>query len=289
MFGYVMANRAALTQQQQDRFRGFYCGLCHQLHARHGLRGQVTLSFEMAFVLMTLSALYEAQETCAQERCLVRPYKKHAYILNEFSDYAADLNLALAYHKCMDDWLDERKLVARGAAGLLQGGYRRALERWPDKCRAIEARLAQLRDLEQRREGGVDAPANCFGALLGELFVYRDDPWAEPLRAMGEYLGRFVYVLDAYDDLEKDQRRGAYNPLRELCAGEGFEQSVQDWLTMLIGRCTQAFEVLPIIQDAAILRNVLYAGVWTKYYAICRRRAGGEDKSGRGSRKGEKP
>ena len=166
---------------------------------------------------------------------------------NEFTAYAADMNIALAYHKLMDDWADERNLLRRAGAEAYKRGYRRVEARWGEKCAAIEAGVRDLGQIDKRREMDVDAPAKCFGRLLGELFVYRRDEWEAPLRAMGEYLGRFIFVMDAYDDLAADEKRGAYNPLTAL-EGEGFEQTVENALTMLIGRCTQAFEVLPLCQ-----------------------------------------
>ena len=171
----------------------------------------------------------------------------------------------------MDDWADERNLLRRAGAEALKRGYRRVEARWGEKCAAIEAGVRDLGQIEKRREMDVDAPAKCFGRLLGELFVYRRDEWEAPLRAMGEYLGRFIYVMDAYDDLAADEKRGAYNPLTAL-EGEGFEQTVESALTMLIGRCTQAFEVLPLVKDVEILRSVLYSGVWAKYVSVRKKR-----------------
>lgn len=274
MFGYVMANREALSEKESERFQALYCGLCRALRHRHGLRGQMTLSFDMTFLLTVLNSLYEPPESAGTERCALRPRRRHGYVATEFSDYAADMNVALAYHKRLDDWADDRNLLRRTEAGLLRRSYSRVEALYPDKCAAIAGGIRSLGDIEKRREPDIDAPANCFGALLGELFVARDDHWAATLRAMGAALGRFIYVMDAYDDLEEDRRRGAYNPLVAL-EGEGFEEIVRESLTMLIAECTARFETLPLVEDVEILRNILYSGVWTKYFAIHKRRKGG--------------
>ena len=271
MFGYVTVDPKVLTPPQRARFQGCYCGLCRCLRREYGLKGQMTLSFDMTFLLLTLSSLYEPEEQSGEERCAPHPRKKHPWMENEFTAYAADMNIALAYHKLMDDWADERDLLRRAGAEALKRGYRRVEARWGEKCAAIEAGVRDLGQIEKRREMDVDAPAKCFGRLLGELFVYRRDEWEAPLRAMGEYLGRFIYVMDAYDDLAADEKRGAYNPLTAL-EGEGFEQTVESALTMLIGRCTQAFEVLPLVKDVEILRSVLYSGVWAKYVSVRKKR-----------------
>ena len=285
MFGYVTVNPEALTQAQRDRFQAFYCGLCRCLRREYGLKGQLTLSFDMTFLLITLSSLYEPEEQSGVERCAPHPRKKHTWVENEFTAYAADMNLALAYHKLMDDWADERNLLRRAGAEVLKRGYRRVEERWGEKCAAIEKGVRDLGAIEKRREMDIDTPANCFGELLGELFVYRHDQWEATLRTMGAYLGRFIYVMDAYDDLAADEKHGAYNPLIAL-KGEDFENTVENALTMLIGRCTQAFEVLPLVKDVEILRSVLYSGVWAKYVSVRRKRgeASGETEERKGER-----
>lgn len=267
MFGYVMANRDKLTPEEERRFRACYCGLCRALRLRHGLRGQMTLSFDMTFLLMVLESLYEPEEICGEERCYPHPNRKHPYIESEIVRYAADMNVALAYHKLMDDWADERRLVKRAQAALLKRQYAQVEKAYPQKCAAIEACIRELSAIERRREMDIDAPANCFGRLLGELFVYKKDIWEDVLRPMGEALGRFVYVMDAYDDLPEDEKKGNYNPIQAL-KGDNFEEICRQALVLLIAQCTEEFEKLPLVQDVGILRNILYSGVWTKYESI---------------------
>ena len=97
---------------------------------------------------------------------------------------------------------------------------------------------------------------------MGELFVTGQDPWAETLRNMGYHLGRFVYLMDAVCDLERDRQRGSYNPLAAL----DIEPADQEMaLAVIMGQATAAFEKLPLEQDLHLLRNVLYSGVWQKY------------------------
>ena len=163
MFGYVTVDPKVLTPEQRARFQACYCGLCRCLRREYGLKGQLTLSFDMTFLLLTLSSLYEPAETGGEERCAPHPRKKHPWMENEFTAYAADMNIALAYHKLMDDWADERNLLRRAGAEALKRGYRRVEARWGEKCAAIEAGVRNLGQIEKRREMDVDAPAKCFG------------------------------------------------------------------------------------------------------------------------------
>ena len=114
---------------------------------------------------------------------------------------------------------------------------------------------------------------------MAELFAYRQDMWEQPLRRMGFYLGKFIYLLDAYDDLEDDAESGSFNPLlpvraRMQAGGSDFDAYVRALLTMLMASCTRAFEALPIVENIDILRNILYAGVWTKFEEIYAKRTG---------------
>ena len=100
---------------------------------------------------------------------------------------------------------------------------------------------------------------------MAELFDYRQDHWSPELRSIGFHLGKFIYLLDAYDDLEHDQRKGAYNPLKALSQQPGYEEEMKEIFELLLAQCAQSFERLPCVEDADLLRNILYSGVWLKY------------------------
>ena len=192
------------------------------------------------------------------------------------------MNILLAYQNCLDDWRDERRLISRAEAAVLAGCYREAAQRWPEKSRAIEQSLAELAGLERAGETDPDAGAKCFGRLMGELFVYypEDTVWGPRLRRFGEELGEFIYIMDAVLDLAGDREHGRYNPLAVYAEGKTDEE-LHSMLTMLIGECAAVFELLPIVQDADIMRNIIYSGVWTRYNAEMARRHGKKgDKAG---------
>lgn len=273
MFGYVITNIKTLSDEQRSRFRSLYCGLCRTLKERYGNAGRMTLSYDMTFVALTLSALYEPEEQTGFERCAAHPLKRHAYAVDPILEYAADLNLMLAYHKCADNWQDERNPAFLAAMRVLDGAYRAASANWPEKARAIEDWMDGVRKIEQSGASEIDPPMNLTGRMMGELFVYRDDYWSDELRRMGDALGRFIYFMDAYDDLPKDVRRGKFNPLRSMMDAPDFEELCKGALTMMMADCADAFERLPVVQDADLIRNIIYSGVWAKYLYIQERRA----------------
>ncbi len=283
MFGYVTVNRDRLTPAEWERYSGFYCGLCRTLRSRFGLGGGLTLSNDSTFLLILLSSLYEPHETNETHRCPIHPMKARACVqAGEASEYVADMNLALAYHTCEDHWRDDRKLPAAAEMRLIREGYERVKKLRPEKCAALKRSLDALAELENARCGDADLAAARMGELLGDVFVWKpDDPWAEGLRAVGDGLGRFIYLMDACEDLASDRRKGHYNPLSALGAKAEDSAFLRGILSTAIARCTDAFERLPLEQDLGILRNILYSGVWSRYAQMTAKGAkasGGKEK-----------
>lgn len=261
MFGYISADPARLREEDFRRYRGCYCGLCRALKAQCGGACRLTLSYDMTFLILLLSSLYEPEEAQGVSRCAVHPVKAHEWWENEVTRYGAYMNAALAYENCLDDWRDERRLTSFLQARLFSRAAREAAGRYPRPCEAMTRQLSRITALERER-AGVDTLAGAFGELMAELFVLREDRWAPLLRRFGMALGRFIYVMDAVCDLERDRRRKQFNPLLALDAPP---EHFRAHLTMLIADAAEAFERLPLVQDEALLRNILYQGVWLRY------------------------
>jgi len=262
MFGYVRAAADTLTQEEKERYRAAYCGLCRTLGKRHGLSARFGLTYDMTFLLLFLSSLYEPKETQGTCRCVAHPWRSDTYCINEITEYAADMTVALVYHKCLDDWKDEHKLVRRGYASLLSKAYHRVKAQWLEQVSAIEHGMNQLAKIETDPKSGPDNAANCFGIMLGELFCYRNDHWQSSLYQFGLGLGRFVYTMDAVIDREEDRKKNNYNPV--LILGRTPEE-MREPLMSQIGQAAEAFERLPMLQDAQLIRNIIYSGVWLSY------------------------
>ncbi len=273
MFGYVTIAPDALPKERYDRYRAFYCGLCRTLRQRHGGLSRITLSYDLTFLYILLNSLYEPQETLGLEHCAVHPVAGSQFIISEAAAYCADMNIALSYHKCMDNWQDDRSLLGRGEAALLAKSYERVKTLYPEKCRTIEECLAEISQLEKAGDESLDGAANLTAQMLGAIYRYKEhDYWAATLAQMGQGLGRFIYLMDAYDDLPGDLRKKRYNPLAAHHQREDYETFARECLTMLIAECTEAFETLPVVQDADLLRNILYNGCWLRYHALQKRR-----------------
>ncbi|MBQ5977386.1 MAG: hypothetical protein IJL51_04545 [Oscillospiraceae bacterium] len=264
MFGYLTAQTELLTPEQLARYRACYCGLCRSLKDRHGQLGRLTLNYDMCFLVLLLDSLDEPELRQGEEPCIAHPRTARAWQRTENSDYAADLTVALAYNKCLDDWHDDASPLALAETAALRRSYRKVQALWPRQCEAIEQGLRALSELEKNGEADPDAAAACFGALMAELFVRREDRWAPQLRSLGGALGRFIYILDACMDLDKDALLGRYNPLRRRY-GMNNAAAFRDILKMLLGDAVRAFDALPLVQDAGLMQNILCAGLWAAF------------------------
>ena len=272
MFGYVTINKNELKVRDYNRYRTFYCGLCYCLKKKYGIVGQSILSYDLTFLDILINALYEDPLIDIKKSCLVHPGRRHEMVFNEITDYVADISVILSYYKAVDDLEDNRSLRGKTVSKALSKAFNRAASAYPDKARTVRDCVGKLGFYEKSREYDVDKVAGVTGKMLAAIFPYRDDEWKDEMEKVGFYLGKFIYLMDAYEDLEDDLKHKRYNVWRPVMNRNDFEAYVENTLTLMMGDCAKAFEKLPIIQDVDILRNIIYSGVWTKYAAMQNKR-----------------
>ena len=272
MFGYVIINKGDMKFKEFDIYHSYYCGLCQMLKKQYGFTGQLTLTYDMTFAVMLLSSLYEPEVSEDVVNCVAHPFEKHQTRQTIYTEYGADMNVLLSYYKCMDDWADEKKLTRFTYAKLLKKGYHRAYNKYPEKARRIENLLRELSREENKQSADIDRMAGIFGRIMSEVLAPKADEWEESLRNMGFYLGKFIYLLDAYDDVEEDIKNKNYNPFSEQYIIKGFDEQVRRILIMMMAQTCREFEKLPIIKYTDILRNILYSGVWCRFEVIHKKR-----------------
>lgn len=294
MFGIALARLDSLSDAEKERYQALYCGLCLAIKRRYGNIGRAALSYDLAFLEMLYNSLYEPCEETGQMRCMARPKNPVPYAISQFSDYCADLSVALAYHKCLDDIADDdsapKRLLGMAAEGALRRAYRTVRKRIAEHCEIISSTMDTIRAIEADPESKPDEAANAFGDMLGFLVecvpnAYPDF-WSTELRAFGKSLGNFIYLMDAAVDFAQDAKSGAYNPFVRLAlqakedAGENAAsnasapgvalrnpdpQMMRDICAAPISRAAASFERLPLVQDDNLMRSVIYSGVWQKF------------------------
>ncbi len=295
MFGYVTVWHKGLSPAAKECYQGFYCGLCRTLRARYGLTGQLALSYDMTFAALLLSALYDPPAKTGTGRCAAHPLKARPRTDNPYVGYAADMTALLAHYNFLDNWQDDGSHASRLLAGRLARYLPDLKNRWPRQCRAVQTQLAALGALEKAQSADLDALCNAFGALLGAVLCPQEDVWAPVLTRMGRALGGFIYLMDAYDDLERDAKSGSFNALAALAKGlpaPAFEARCKALLEQQMALCAEAFALLPIVKDTPegeLLYNTLYTGVWGRYTlrSAARQRRSGKTTKGKEATPGE--
>lgn len=255
-----------------DRYRGYYCGLCRAIGKRCGSVCRLALSYEMTFLALVQTALYEPETKSEMHRCGLHPVHKRLMLSNEAIDYCADLSALISYYDLRDGWEDERRVDRLAESALLKNAARKADERLPRQKAAVEKYVAALHEIENRNDQNLDAAANLTGEMLAELYVMREDIYAKDLRELGFYLGKFIYLCDCYEDIERDIKKKSYNPLIARSTNETFAADCEQMLSDMMARAALAFERLPLLEDAEIMRNILYSGIWLRFEHASERR-----------------
>lgn len=268
MFGYVTANKDELKIKDWKKYRSFYCGLCHSLKDTAGAKGRMTVSYDMTFLTLLLDDLYDCKKEEGESRCVVRPVRKHAFVKSEASLYAAKMNLLLCYDNLLDDWRDEKNAFAVVAAAGLRNTRMKIATEYPRQAKAIEQYLEQLHACEEKKETNPDVAAGFTGEMLAEVFCWKEDEWQRDLRGLGFYLGKFIYLMDAFEDMERDRKKGTYNPFLLYHDDVKNADRAEECLNMMAAGAAECFERLPLVENAEILRNILYAGIWGKFEKV---------------------
>jgi len=272
MFGYVVVNKPELKIKDYEKYQQYYCGLCQSLKKTHGKKSQFTLNNDLTFVGILLTGLYEPKETIKKIRCPLHPIHPKLVRSNNYLDYASDITIILTYYKLDDDIQDENSLKSKVFKSILDKEFQRVKNKYPDKVARILKQLNEITHLEKQNNDDLDLISGCFGRVMGEIMIYQDDIFKDDLYNMGFYLGKFIYLIDAFEDIEEDIKKNNYNLLKNKFKNDDFQDYCYNILEMMISKSSFYFEKLPIIENADILKNIIYSGIWTKFELIKKKR-----------------
>ncbi len=268
MFGYIHANQQELTEENIVTYRAYYCGLCRCLKELCGKKGRLLLNYDMTFLVIMLSGLYELDNSHESYICPRHPAEKQNVWINEATRYAAKMSVLLSYYNFEDDWKDDKSLIKKMAADSLAVFHREVVKEYPRQAKAVRDYLKGLEEAEKNNEKNVDIVSGLTGQMLSEIFDWKQDEWSSELRCFGFYMGKFIYLMDAYEDEPQDSKKGIYNILSFIREDGDYETYCRLLLTSMMSECAKSFERMPIIRHADICRNVLYSGVWTRYELV---------------------
>lgn len=267
MFGYVRAVPAALSQEDRRRYEGIYCGLCRTLGERYGWTARMTLNYDFVFLALLL-APPEEEGDFACMACPAKPWvKKPCWRMGEALALAADESVILTWWKLRDEVRDSglfRRLASRGACLLLRRHYRRAAALRPAFDALVRDCLEELHGIEREGLPSLDRPADTFARIL-QGAAAQLEPAARG-SAIGQILyhvGRWIYLTDAFDDLEEDRARGNYNPLLLRYGPQAREEqeALRETLHASLGLADTAYALLDWGAWESLLGHILRTGL----------------------------
>lgn len=270
MFGFIRPVKSELRVREADRFQQVYCGLCHAIRARYGRFYTLFLSYDMTFyALVTGSDQADTPPPC-RKRCDAHPLTRRPCAApDDALARAADVSVLLTYHKFRDSLADE-KGAKRALAWLLcrlgRRGYNRARERLPAADREIIAALDDLQQLERERCDSMDRAADASARMTAAVVPRTGDDRERVLRQMFYHVGRWVYLLDAAQDVAEDLAQDNYNPvvlryglktpeLKEI------REPLERTLERSLADICMAYDLLDIGRDADLVRNIIFLGM----------------------------
>ena len=265
MFGYVRAVPSVLSPEDARRYEAAYCGLCRILGERYGWSARLILNYDFVFLAILLARGGEGISTCI---CPARPWrKKPCWTLDEALSAAADESVILTWWKIQDSIRDggpSRRLAARTASLPLGRHYRQAAERRPDFDRTVRDCLEELHRMEEENLPSLDRPADTFARILQSAAVDTEPAArARGTRQILYHVGRWIYLADAWDDLEEDRRSGAYNPIlaRYGEEAEGHKDDLRETMRVSLGLANTALDLLDWGEWEDLLRHILGTGL----------------------------
>ena len=266
MLGYITPDKPELKVKEYELYSAYYCGICKAIKRRHGELPRMVLSYDSVLLAMVLSSLGDHWPPARLERCLVHPVKKKNILYDDPAiDYAADMLVILASYKFRDDWKDERK--ALGGLGSLAFSHlhKKITGMHPETCAIIEESMQELARLEKENCQSMDEAAEPFAQLMQAVFAgypgIRSEDQREALRELGYFLGKWIYLIDAVDDLPEDLEKGRYNPLKTLRDDPDFQRRLEFSLIAALERASLAYGKLEAAKNKAIIENILYSGL----------------------------
>lgn len=277
MFGYVIPCKMELKIKDYEKVKAYYCGLCRAIKYNFGNMPRITINYDMTFLAIFLDALDSHKNEYIHSNCILHPFKKRNFIVNNSPlEYASFINVILAYHKLLDDIDDDNSFKSKIFSVLLKGYLKKIPTQYIKTKDHIVKKLEKLYSLE--KSGNVenlDELSHPFGELTAHsiLDYYNDEKYQENLYYLGYNLGKWIYIMDAFDDLEKDLNHNKFNGINAVLNKDNlpyneFRESVESRINFILTsyarECSEILNSLPIEKNDEILYNIFNYGLLEK-------------------------
>ncbi|MBD7912415.1 DUF5685 family protein [Clostridium cibarium] len=283
MFGYVVPLKSELKVKDFNQFRAYYCGLCFSIKKHFGNIPRMTLNYDMTFLALLLDGLNPDKVKVEYKRCMSHPTNKKLVVLdNNALSYAANMNISLVYFKILDDVNDDNDLKSRTFALGLSPYKKKFSKSITHINEIIKENLSNLTKLEKSKNfTSIDEICDPFSIIVGkilELYPHKiiddSEETRSKLYSLGYSLGKWIYLVDALDDLKDDMEKNKFNPLNYLYNKDNlpydkFFQTIKSRLefSILNSACTcrDMLNELSLERNREILENIVNLGLMDKY------------------------
>ncbi|MBR6728787.1 MAG: hypothetical protein IKL80_01385 [Clostridia bacterium] len=263
MFGYIRIDKDELKVRDYNLFKAYYCGVCQTLKKMYGFPARYFLSYDATFLALLMGAVQKEAPIACPGRCLANPMIKRPTLQQDaVLSYSAAVNVLLVWFKLKDDLADNHSMKAILLLPFLYGKQKKAQKKYPALYQKISEGLQNLSKLEKEHCKNAEAPAAAFGKLTADIFDAESLLSAENRRIlshMGFLLGRFIYLLDAWEDRDADAKKGSYNPF--LLEESVNEDDVKLSLTYTLSELASSMELLETVRNREIIENIMYLGL----------------------------
>ena len=272
MFGYVRTDTPELRVRENEYYRAVYCGLCRSQGKCTGQCSRFTLNYDFVFLALLRLAIDGKQPEIKKGRCMAHPLRKRAYIAHcDPLAYCAHAAAILTYGKIADDIQDEKgtkRLKALLIKPFASGMRRRALKQYAELDKMVQDGLKKLSEIEKQGLSSVDIPADAFGEILADIVSYGlDGNDKKIMRKIGRHVGRWIYIVDAADDLDEDIKKQRFNAFACLYNGnipDSDREAISNSLKLELLAAEPAFDLIDyneLYDIEAIVSNIIYRGM----------------------------
>lgn len=272
MFGYLQPDREELKVREYELYKSVYCGLCKELGKSYGIISRLTLSYDCTVLAMLSLSLKSEKSKVTKGSCVCNPTKKCLYCSGNGDSFkfAGAVSVIMAYYKLQDTAEDSRflkKLFALMLKKIFSHTHKKAAMDYP-KIEKIVKEMMENQKTAERENSSIDKSADSTAKMLSELclMLSEDNTQKKVLGVFGYYLGRWIYLIDAADDIEKDVKHNNFNPFKERYDNDinSLMSYCNDVLNMTVSQITSAYNLLEIIEYKEILDNIIYNGLALK-------------------------
>lgn len=266
MFGYIKVSKGELKIKEYELYKGVYCTLCKVLGKNYGIVSRFTLNYDFTFLALLNMALQDGCDTFEQKNCSFNPFKKCQFC-KDFTAFSmpAAAAMIMSYYKLLDNINDEKGIKKLGFLLLkpfLKSANKKAKAKYPVTEQIVAEYISTQNRLESQNCQSIDEIADPTAKALSQILMLCSEDSAQKrvLERMGYCLGRYIYLLDAYCDLQDDLKSGSYNVLKNKPESE-VREYIKSQIYFCINEAAMAFELLDIKKYKTILGNIIYLGL----------------------------